>query len=470
MALTTDRQKCAHLLRRFGLGASEAELDFYLSKGGIDGAIDTLLNYEGTPEGWDLDVEAMANKNNNNVNPQAVGVWWVGRMLVTARPLQEKMTLFWHDHFATSGSKVTNGRVMHGQNEVLRANATGNFRTLLREVSKDPAMLLWLDNQYNVKGKPNENFAREIMELFTLGIGNYTEKDIQEGARAFTGWSIGRGPQGRPIGDNAKIPRGSLGFQFRPTLHDSGSKSFLGKTGNFDGDDIIDILCDNPRTAFYITHKLWEWFVYPEPDEKVIQPVADKFHKSNMNIKLLLRTVMKHPEFYSARAERKIFKCPVDFSIAILRQLGIGQMVAQRLAAGGDNVGQQLGPAFLAKQKMKSMGMDLLFPPDVAGWDSGANWVTSATMVERINYANIVFGTGARNVRYPAASLIGDASPEQAVGKLLSIFDLELPMNKVNILVDAARQAQSKAKGDSAAAMAQAIARLIFATPEFQFC
>src|SRR5579862_1345225 len=190
MALQTERQKGAHLLRRFGLGASEAELDYYLKDGGLNGAIEKLLNYENTDEGFKLDVDSFRNGKNNNINPQSVAVWWTARMLITQRPLQEKMTLFWHNHFATSGEKVTPGSMMYVQNDLLRQYATGNFREMLMAVSKDPAMLFWLDNQYNVKGKPNENFAREVMELFTLGIGNYTEQDIREGARAFTGWSI----------------------------------------------------------------------------------------------------------------------------------------------------------------------------------------------------------------------------------------------------------------------------------------
>jgi hypothetical protein len=217
MALITERQKCAHVLRRFGLGASESELDFYL-KGGLESGIDLLLNFDQTQEGFDLPIEAMANAKNGNVNPQAVSVWWTARMLTTSRPLQEKMTLFWHDHFATSGSKVLAGLWMHRQNEILRANCTGNFRTMLHEVSKDPAMLFWLDNQFNVKAHPNENFAREVMELFTLGIGNYNEKDVQEGARSFTGWSIQRGNGKQLPADGKGLKRGDAEFIFRPFL------------------------------------------------------------------------------------------------------------------------------------------------------------------------------------------------------------------------------------------------------------
>lgn len=471
MALITERQKCAHVLRRFGLGASESELDFYL-KNGLNSAIDLLLNYDQTPEGFDVDIESMANKKNNNVNPNAVSVWWNARMLVTNRPLQEKMTLFWHDHFATSGAKVLGGLLMHKQNEILRANCTGNFRTMLHEVSKDPAMIFWLDNEYNVKGHPNENFAREVMELFTLGIGNYTEKDIQESARAFTGWSIGRANGKALPADNKGLKRGQAIFAFRPFQHDDGDKAYLGKAGNFNGDDIIDILCDQPRTSFYITKKIWEWFVYQDPDDALVHRFADKFHSSNLNIKLLLRNIMTSPEFYSERAERGVYKCPVDFVVTTLRQLGIGQMVSKQLAADtGDNP-KRAPVAALVRIKLKDMGMELLFPPDVSGWESGPAWVTSATMVERIEWGQVLFGAGGRyNLRYPVAGLMeSDMSPEGVVKKLVSVFDAPLPQDKIQRLIANARKVSGgTVTAQNVGETATTVAKLIFASPEFQF-
>ncbi len=471
MALLTERQKCAHVLRRFGLGASESELDYYL-KGGLDSAIDVLLNYEQTPETFDLDIESFANAKNGNVNPNAVAVWWAARMLMTSRPLQEKMTLFWHDHFATSGSKVQGGLLMHKQNEILRANCTGNFRTMLHEVSKDPAMLFWLDNQYNDKDHPNENFAREVMELFTLGIGNYTEKDIQESARAFTGWSIARG-NGRAIGQDAKqIKRGSAEFAFLPRKHDSGEKTYLGQTGNFNGDQIIDMLCDRPRTAFYITRKIWEWFVFENPDDALVNRFATKFHDSGLNIKLLLRNIMHAPEFYSDRAERGIYKCPVDFCVSTLRQLGVGQIVARQIAASPADGPKRVPAAQLTRTKLKDMGMEILFPPDVSGWDGGANWVSTATMVERIEWGSVLFANAGRvNLRYPVAGLLGNnMTPQGVADKLVSVFDAPLPKDKVRRLVAAAQKVSGgtvtpQNAGDTAAM----VAKLIFASPEFQF-
>lgn len=470
MALQTERQKGAHLLRRFGLGASEAELDYYL-KDGLNGAVEMLLDYDKVDENFNYDIEELRRKNKNNIPPQGVGVWWTARLLVTQRPLQEKLTLFWHDHFATSASKVTQGPMMYLQNEILRQNATGSFKTLLMEVSKDPAMLFWLDNQYNIKGKPNENFAREVMELFTLGIGNYTEHDIQEGARAFTGWTIRRRP--RKDGDE---DRPQTEYAFNPRQHDDGEKEFLGATGNFNGDDVINHLCEMPRTAEYITTKLWEWFVYPNPDKDLVGRLADKFRRADLSIKELLRAMMTTPEFYSNKAERAIYKNPVDFVIVTLRQLGIGQIVAEIIndAANAPEDANPLGrlaAAAQSYQSMKQMGMQLLYPPDVAGWDSGPAWVTTATMVERIAWADKIFGRGRFGARFTSYRLFEkDPSPKGVAEKLVSIFDAPLPASKMPKLIEAALKAMGgRLTPQNANATAAAVARLIFASPEFQF-
>ncbi|MES1227505.1 MAG: DUF1800 family protein, partial [Armatimonadota bacterium] len=226
MPLQTERDKIAHLLRRFGLGASEAEMEFY-SKGGLKGAIDKLLNFEQVEEPFVYDIQNMfleiPNKKTavkvKQLKPRGTQVWWYTRLLTTQRPLEQKMTVFWHNHFATSAQKVDNGEAMYTHIETLRANAFGRFEDLLLAVSRDPAMLYWLDNGDNLRGKPNENFAREVMELFTLGIGNYTEKDVQEAARAFTGWRYGvKRPNGRVV-PVKNLPRVEPQFMFMPDLH-----------------------------------------------------------------------------------------------------------------------------------------------------------------------------------------------------------------------------------------------------------
>lgn len=479
MRLQTERDKTAHLLRRFGLGASEAELEFY-GKDGLTGAIDKLLDYENSDEGFGLAIERFAN-DKGMVNIKAVQAWWMLRLVATRRPLQEKMTVFWHDHFATSAAKVDSPIAMQKQNEIIRKNAVGSFYQLLSEVSKDPAMMFWLDNQYNVKGKPNENFAREVMELFTLGIGNYTEKDVQEAARAFTGWAYGVGRQGK-LRSN-KPGRGAR-FTFDETRHDDGMKTVLGKTDAFDGDGILGLLCSQPRTAKYITEKIWEWFVYPKPEPDVIDRMADTFRKSGLEVKALLRAIMLSPEFYSDKAARTVYKNPVDFTVSTIRQLGLGRAIMERFDSAPEAKPglRGLTPIVAALRATKAMGMELLYPPDVAGWDTGSGWISSATMVERMKWADTLFGppqasiaTGKQAVislRLPAWGLLSDdPTPLGAAKKLVSVFDAELPAGKISQLAEAARAASGgEVTAENASETARCVSRLIFGTPEFQFC
>jgi len=470
MALTTDREKTAHLLRRFGLGASESELDYY-AKDGFQSAIDKLLAYEKVDEGYGIPVERFAIGQNQQVVMPSIMLWWNLRLMATRRPLQEKMTLFWHDHFATSAAKVLQPPLMLQQNEVLRRNATGNFRTLLLEASQDPAMLFWLDNQFNVRGKPNENFAREIMELFTLGIGHYSEKDIQEAARAFTGWTIRRRARGQP-------PL----FAFVENLHDAGSKTFMGKTGNFRGEDIVNMLCENPQTARYVTEKVLKWFVEPTPDPRAIERYSRVFIDSGLEIKSLLREIMRGPEFVSAKAERSIYKNPVDFVIPTIRQLGLGPSLVGPLMSSETPIGRgQVVVVNVAMNACQKMGMQLLYPPDVDGWPSGPNWVTSATMVSRMQWGEVLLGGAPlrlqqRNqevrLQTPVYYLFEkDPSPAGVVTVLASVFDVPVSPGRKQVLVDAAKKASGgKITGENANVTASAVCKLLFGLPEFQFC
>jgi uncharacterized protein (DUF1800 family) len=472
MELRTDRDKVAHLLRRFGLGASQAEVDFY-SKNGLRGAIDALLNYDQVDEGFDVPIVNFRDVK-GRVNIVHVQSWWVARMLITRRPLQEKMTLFWHNHFATSASKVPQANLMYQQNETLRQNATGRFQAILTAVSKDPAMLLWLDNQYNVKGKANENFAREVMELFTLGIGHYSEKDIQESARAFTGWSMKRVPdETTPFGPKVK----PIVFNFRPFQHDDGEKEFLGNKGTFDGDDIVGILCGNPQSSRFLVKKMWSWFVYPDPAPALIEKLAADFHGNGMDVKRLIRNIMESDEFYSDQAYRHEFKNPVDFVIAPMRQLGIGAQISEAVKGTEEIPPVIRGILGAAQRSLKDMGMSLFFPPDVSGWDGGPAWVTSATMIERVQFGSTLFGdhaatTRRANIRYAAYALLQDQpTVEAAVTKLISLFDVELPVEKRRELVHVAmEQSRGTIAEDNANSVAATVCRLMFGTPEFQFC
>ena len=473
--LVSDRERVAHLLRRFGLGASEAEIEYY-GAGGWMKAVDRLLNYESVDEGFNMtplelgeSIRGANAKAGVKVKLNDLQNWWLTRMIRTRRPLQEKMTLFWHDHFATSAEKVDSPEIMHRQNEILRENATGKFETLISKVSKDPAMLYWLDNEYNVKEHPNENFAREVMELFTLGIGNYTEKDVQEAARAFSGWTLkAPGAKKRNILSNKGKLQANRVFSDGSDEHDSGIKEFLGNRGPFNGDDILGILCSVPRTSWYITFKLWEWFVYEKPENELITRLANRFHDSGMNIKSLLRDIMTSEEFYSDRAARKIYKNPIDFTVATIRQLGFSQADLKTSVMAGT----------AARVSSKGMGMDVIFPPDVSGWTGGEAWVTSATIVERIKWAGYLFGESGMNgkkvrvdLRLRAYDLFAkDPSPDGVVQALMSIFDAPMPPEKRKIMANAvASISKGKVSPANANAAAVAVAKLMFGSPEFQF-
>ncbi len=463
----TEREKVAHLLRRFGLGASEAELEYY-GKGTLKEAIDKLIDYEQTDEGFDVPIQQFKPANQPLVPIQAISAHWYLRLLSTRRPLQEKLTLFWHDHFATSASKVNVPPLMYQQNETLRRHATGSFAELLLEMSQDPAMIFWLDNQFNVKGKPNENFAREVMELFTLGVGNYSEQDVQEAARDFTGWTY------RQMGPLRRTQTKAAEFSLRSAQHDDGPKTLFGKSGAYGGEDVVKMLCDNPQTARYLTTKVWEWFVYPKPDPKLVEGFATKFMASGLNIKSLLRAIMESPEFYSDRAYRAVYKTPVDFVYPCARQLGIGEATIQQFHTSENVFVAARGVMAALQQATKGMGMDLLFPPDVAGWEGGQGWISSATMVERIQWGERLFGQGApggrrAQLRVAAYGLFTDTSPEGIVEKLISIFDAPIPVERRETLVKTADKAcGGRLTPQNANQTAAAVARLIFGTPEFQ--
>lgn len=454
-------------MRRFALGATASELDTYMADG-LRGAVDRLLDYQTVDEGFGLDPDFF-RRPNGVLSSSACAVWWTLRLLMTRRPLQERMALFWHGHFATSASKVEPARLMVQQNETIRSNATASFRKLLMSVSKDPAMIVWLDTEQNIKGHPNENFARECLELFTLGLGHFTESDVQESARAFTGWTIQREP-----GDGATDP--TADFVFRPARHDPGTKTVLGVTANMDGDNVLDVLCDNPLTAEFLVTKVWDRFVWPKPDPDTVAPFVRLFRDSGLDIKALLRSIMLSDQFYSERARRAIVKSPVDVCVTTLRQLGVGDRIRDRLAAPqpGSPPFLVAGPAFAATQAMRRMGMWLFYPPDVHGWDGGTAWITTQTMVERIKWGERLFGEPQARGPSPGVSafplLQADPTPDGVVRQLVALFDLDTTPAHTKILRDeAARVSGGRLMADNADATASAVCRLIFAAPEAQF-
>jgi len=366
-----------HLLNRVGFGATQAEILRFaaLSREQAANALladartsavtpppawttPTLpLRYPRPGEGTDAE-KKMFQQEQVREGLELRG-WWVGEMLATPSPLTERMTLFWHNHFVSSQQKVRLALLMYRQNVTLRAHALGNFGTLLHAMARDPAMVIYLDSVQNRRGTPNENFAREVMELFTLGEGNYGEQDIKEAARAFTGWSLDR----------------STGeFMFRPFLHDYGSKTVLGSSGNLDGDQVLDILLAQPQTGEFITRTLWREFISPDPDPAEVKRVARAFRNSGYDIKVALRALLASDAFYAADNRATLVKSPVELVVGTLRQFDLkpAQTLPFAVAAAG-------------------MGQNLFSPPNVKGWPGQDAWINTSTLLARKQFLDRVF-------------------------------------------------------------------------------
>jgi len=285
--------------------------------------------------------------------------WWLQEMLLTPSPLTERMTLFWHNHFVSSQQKVKLAQLMYRQNVTLRAHALGHFGDLLHAIARDPAMVIYLDGAQNRKGAPNENFARELMELFTLGEGNYGEQDIKDAARAFTGWSLDR--------DSGR-------FVFRRFVHDYGSKTVLGRSGYFDGDDVLDILLAKPQTAQFIAHKLWREFVSPDPDDAEVKKIASRFRDSRYDVKVGLYALLTSDAFYAKENRGALVKSPVDLVVGTLKQFDLkpGEPVPFAVAAA-------------------AMGQNLFSPPNVKGWPGGDAWINASTLLARKAFLDRLF-------------------------------------------------------------------------------
>jgi uncharacterized protein (DUF1800 family) len=287
---------------------------------------------------------------------------WIKHLIRTTQPLVEKMTLFWHNHFATGLDKVGNPRLMHLQNQLFRKYALGNFRQLLHEIAMDPAMLIWLDGVENTKQAPNENFAREVMELFALGPGNYTEKDVQEGARAFTGWTLTEIV-------NPDCVRYRDPFRFDVNTHDYGMKTFLGVTGRLNGHQVIEIILQQPAAPRFLAKKLLRYFVTDDPDDAMVERTARSLLLYDWEIRPVLRSLFESDFFQSDRAPFALIKSPVEYVVGFCKQLSIADPNGDTLA-----------------QWTKLMGQELFNPPSVKGWGSGLQWINNFTYLTRYNF------------------------------------------------------------------------------------
>ena len=365
MASAVDIQ---HLLRRTEFVARPARVA-ELTPLSLAQAVDNVLDF--TPNGSPQFPAAL------QVHDQADGwkqhdqsiAWWIGNMVNQPRPMQEKMTLFWHGHFTSSRESIYRADLMNRQNQLYRTLALGNFLTLTQRMAIEPTMLVYLSNANNRKGSPNQNFARELMELFTLGVGNYTEDDVVAAARAWTG-------------HNADWP--AYEYQFIASRHDTGNKTFFGTTKNWDGPDIInEILRDNPAkrliAARYITKKLWSFFAYPGGPTSVINELADVFLANNLELRPLLRALLTHPEFYSTAARQGLVRTPVEYAVAIGVHTGFPAA--------------DMGMSWLGDR----MGQELFNPPNVAGWKANAAWLNTSAVSARAQLARSVTWALRRN-------------------------------------------------------------------------
>jgi uncharacterized protein (DUF1800 family) len=285
--------------------------------------------------------------------------WWLREMLVTPSPLTERMTLFWHNHFTSGQDKVSEPQLMAQQNALLRRDALGNFGTMLHAVAKDPAMLLYLDGASNRKGKPNENFAREVMELFTLGEGQYTQRDVAEAARAYTGWGV---------------DPDTLRYVWQPAQHDDGEKTVLGRSGPFDGDQVLDILLEEPQTSHFIAAKLWREFVSPAPDSAQLDTVAQKFHASGYDVGAGLRALLLTPAFWDDDNRGVLVSSPVEFVVGTVRRFDVSW-----------------GDTMPFARTAASLGENLFYPPNVKGWPGGITWINSSTLLARKQFVEQLF-------------------------------------------------------------------------------
>lgn len=484
----TDREKIAHLYRRFSFGGSIAEIEEGVSIG-VDKTIQKLIDYDTVPSNYSVHPYEFAwkEKEEAEVGIWRFRLWWVLGMVASKRPLQEKLTLFWHSHFAVSDAKVENACLMLEYLQDIHKRANGKFADLTKSMAKSPAMMRYLDMERAFKGRPNENFAREVMELFTMGIGNYTEKDIQEAARALTGWGMmdtyweGGKDNTERLMTLYRDKRPAGAFCLFPAMRDSGEKTILGTTKDFDGDSLIDFLCARPETANHITKKLWEFFAYPDPEPEVQKRLSDTFVKSGGDVKKVLFAIARSPEFFSDKCVMKHYKSPADYVVGVARQMGLGDSLLE-IRGKDANPSKPINKTVVDQigaigYYMGQQGLNLCYPEDVSGWKWGKAWISPATMTYRMQFHGLMIWNDKgpwiateRTMELMAAA--GPKTPLEARDRFKQIFDLKLSESAdaalLKLFTDNGAESY-KNKGQWAGVLYNGL-RMLSASPDMHVC
>ena len=473
--MTSDeRSLAAHLSRRAGFGATPDELDHY-EKVSYESLVDEFLNPGESKHIPDdlifrrhVDLHTMQGHN---------AAYWAYRLISTQCPLEEKIALFWHGVFATGEGKLNNLGSLTNQIGTFRRCGLGRFDDLLIELSKDPAMLIWLDNHTNHKDSINENYGREILELFSMGVGNYTEDDIKECARAFTGWTVKNGEYMAMMAQKDSIwPYGRILWhhEYRDHDHDVGQKSFLGEQGDFNGEDVVRIICRQPATARFIARHLYNFFVAdevpvpqwsdtPPLDPDAIEVLSAAYEEHDHDIRSVLRVLFNSDFFKEARFRR--VKSPTEVIVGTLRKTG-----EYSVPDGGNN------GIFMVMEEAGFMGQKLLDPPSVEGWHTGEEWITSGSLVDRVNFAAQRLGDPSNpGVKHLVSRVNNDSDssdPGDLVAACLEVLGpMDVSDDTRTLLVDlATRGIETEPSGSASQDLILSIFKLIVSSREYQLC
>ena len=469
----------AHLMRRAGFGATHQEILENVSQG-YDHTVDHLLDPD-VPDGIQQDMLRRYHPDHSGgLGTSGAPFNWLHRMVQTQAPLREKVSLFWHHVFATGYGKLAQGRVLMDQIEMFRQHGFGSLKTLLIELSRDPSMIIWLDNQDNHKGAINENYGRELLELFSMGVGNYSEDDIKACAQAFTGWTVSNTKYMKMRADNDSLwPYGRLNlhFKFDEDDHDDSEMTFLNETGVFNGEEVVDIICRQPATANFISRHMYNFFVADEPpvpqwphreprDPEAIQILSDTYFESGYNIAEMLRVMFKSDFFKSESVRSEKVKSPAELVAGVLRLTGEWRKLTPKLQDDAN--------------LLMVMGQQLINPPSVEGWHTGTEWLDTGNLVGRINYAAGKFA----DVNKPgikemigrlAADAGGVATPETLVqGCLDQMGAISLSNTSMDAILNQASKTGKRGIGTDERETDEDILgellRMVAATPDFQRC